>query len=247
MTTQTKSILLFLGGMTLGGGAGVLATRGYFKKKYEEIADAEIQEMDDYFHKKNQELIKLFEDKSKEGQGLFSVVHEAAVKVKEEYSDISRNEVMAQAKEKLTRNYEQTTNYANMYRSKTPGYDDLTEEEYEALENALEDTSEEAVARAAHEDHQANKDRPPKIISEDALGELPGYIDQKTLFFYRLDDTVTDEEDEIVDDPEYLLGDCLDKYNFRESDEKTIFVRNFALDTVYEVQKVEAAFGEDES
>ena len=235
MTNQTKSILLFLGGMTLGGGAGVLATRGHFKKKYEERADAEIQEMEEYFYKKNQELVELVEDNARIAKNFV---------VELDGPNIDRETMMKNAREKLTRNYEQTTNYANMYQKKTPGYDDMTDEEFEELENTLEDTSEEAAARVAHEDHQSNKDRPPKIISEDSLGELPGYIDQKVLFFYRLDDTITDEEDQLIDDPDYLLGDCLDKYNFRESDEKTIFVRNFALDTVYEVQKVEAAFEE---
>lgn len=227
MNNKVKSIIIFVGGMLTGGGVGVLATRGYFRKQFAEKADAEIAEMEEYFHKKQQELVDLFnEDEFQEK------VEEPAESKK------SEEEVKASIKEKLTRNYEQTTNYAKMYR---------TEEELEedGLADAVEVDSEEARARAAHEDHQANKNRPPKIISEDALGEIPAYVEHKVLFFYRLDDTITDEEDQVIDDPEYLLGDALDKYNFRESEENIIFVRNFALDTVYEIQKLDSAFEEE--
>lgn len=243
---NTKSILLFLGGSAVGGAAGVLGTMSYFKKKYGAIADMEIEEMEKYYTKKNRELVELFEEDEFQ-----------------EESDL-KDEKKSEIKEKLTRNYEQTTNYANMYKKNKDyehgtNYDDIYKknkvERTELMEKDAErefptedeedENSMEYQARMATEDHKANMNRPPKIISEESLGEIPGYIEHKVLFFYRIDDILTDEEDQIIDDPDYLLGDALDKFNFRESDETTIFVRNFALDTVYEVQKIEGEFEEE--
>lgn len=219
---SVKNILCFIGGVVVGAAGGVLATRQYFKAKYQAEADAEIEEMSQYYSKKYDDLV-----------GLFYGEDDLKNELKEEQEEKPQDE--SEIREKLQRNYEQTTNYAKMYHSK---------EEEENLEEEFE--SERDAAESATEDHNRNKDKPPRIISEGALGEIPAYYENKVLFFYRLDDVVTDEEDNVIDDPEYLLGDCLDKYNFRESEEKLIFVRNFALDTVYEVQKINAAHYDEE-
>lgn len=246
MNPTVKNVMIFVAGAGSGGAIAALATKEYFRKKYAEIADAEIADMEDYYHRRVEEIVNYFPE------------DEEVNPVDEDYNGISEEEAEGMTsdpdsiKEKLTRNYEQTTNYAKMYKGgkNKPARGELTEEEKEQLnaesESPTEDDSMEAQAERATEEHAANMDRPPKLISEDALGELPGYIEHKVLFFYKLDDILTDEEDNVIDDPDYLLGDCLDKYNFRESEETIIFVRNFALDTVYEVQKVDAAFDDGE-
>ena len=247
MNQTVKNVIIFVAGAGSGGAIAAFATKEYFRKKYAEIADAEIADMEDYYHRRVEEIVNYFPE------------DEEVNPVDEEYNGMSEEEAEGMMtndpdsiKEKLTRNYEQTTNYAKMYKGSKgkSGYYELTDEEKEQLnaeaESPTEDDSMEAQAERATEEHAANMDRPPKLISEDALGELPGYIDHKVLFFYKLDDILTDEEDNVIDDPDYLLGDCLDKYNFRESEETIIFVRNFALDTVYEVQKVDAAFDDGE-
>lgn len=232
MLKNIKPILWFLSGVVSGSGVTVLVMREHFRKKYEERADAEIEEMEKFYAKKVDEIIQYFPDNEEDLKFV--------VKVDED--------------EETERKEPRTVNYTKMYANKHPERAELTEEDLEELaaecespsEDDVEDESMEAAAKRATEDHRANMHRPPKIISEEALGELPGYIENQTLFYYSLDDTLTDEDDQIIDDPDYLLGDTLDKYNFRESDEKMIFVRNFALDTVYEVQKVDGAFEEDE-
>ena len=203
-----KNLLVFLGGVATGVAGGVLATKQYFKKKYQEEADTEIDEMDQYFKKKYEDLLNLFDEEEK--------IEEPTVEKK---------------------SHKEKTQYDKAYH----GANDLTDEEKEDLDSLLENPTDEEIGEAMTKEHLANKNRSPRIISEESLADIPPYFDQKVLFFYRLDDVVTDEEDEVIDDPDYLLGDCLDKYNFRESDEKLIFVQNFALDTVYEVQKINAA------
>lgn len=91
-------------------------------------------------------------------------------------------------------------------------------------------------------EREKNKNKPPKIISAEAVGELPAYIENKVLYLYNWDETVVDDEENVIDHPEELLGDCLEQYDFYDSDERIIFVMNYSLDTCYEIQKVDASW-----
>ena len=48
----------------------------------------------------------------------------------------------------------------------------------------------------------------------------------------------SDEDEEEIPDPRMLVGNCLDKFSFRDSDENSIFVRNSRLGFDYEIVKV---------
>lgn len=98
----------------------------------------------------------------------------------------------------------------------------------------------------AFDDHQRNKNKPPKIISAEVYGELPAHIDKKVLYLYAYDETVVDEDndDEPLTEPERLIGDALTKYDFIDNDERIIFVMNYALDTCYEIQKIDASWSD---
>ena len=128
------------------------------------------------------------------------------------------------------------------------GYCELIDEHVGAddtcsdFKNINETTPEEE----AFDEHQKNKNKPPKIISAEAYGELPAYIDKKVLYLYSHDEVVVDEdnEDDPIDEPERLIVDALTKYDFIDNDERIIFVMNYAQDTCYEVQKVEAAWSD---
>jgi hypothetical protein len=147
-----------------------------------------------------------------------------------------------QIKEQLEKNQRETTRYANMYKEKK---EDPADFEYPEEDVILEDDEdEESPEEAAHNDHIKNRNRRPRIISEEAVNEMPPYYDFDNLYYYTHDLTLCDDNDQVIDEPGYLVGDCLEKYNFVDSDEKVIFVQNFQLDMVYEVQKVEAAYGD---
>lgn len=96
----------------------------------------------------------------------------------------------------------------------------------------------------AHNFHQKNKEKPPRLISSEEAGDLPPFVEHEVLFFYSYDEVLVDENDEEIENPEMLTGDCLDKYGFVDNEEKIIFVLNYELTTCYEIQKVRAAFGD---
>ena len=56
--------------------------------------------------------------------------------------------------------------------------------------------------------------------------------------YYTEDDLLVTEENEVIEDVQRLIGDALTKYDFAKNDEKVIFVQNFELNTVYEIEKV---------
>lgn len=111
------------------------------------------------------------------------------------------------------------------------------DEELEQDETAADVETAERIYKA----HQKEKNRKPRIISADKLGELEGYEDA-VLFYYVDDETLATEEGSIIDNEELLIGDALTKYGFADSDERMILVQNFNLRTVYEIQKVNGAY-----
>lgn len=84
----------------------------------------------------------------------------------------------------------------------------------------------------------------PKIISEESYFEEYRHFDKAELEYYTEDDVLIDpESEEEVDDLARVVGDCLDKYGFRENpEEERIFVRNFGFGTDYEITKIFAQF-----
>lgn len=86
--------------------------------------------------------------------------------------------------------------------------------------------------------------REPRLIKYEDFGELP-YYDKITLLYYMDDEVVTTEDDEIIPNPEELLGDALTKFGFNKNDERVIFVRNEKRNTDYEVDKVFAAYAKE--
>ena len=210
--------IIFVAGLIVGAGSGVLATWQYFKQKYEAQAQEEIQDALDY--------IRETQPYGYRGE---SIMEDDA-----EINPTDSN--LDEIKEKLLKNEAQTTNYASMYKNKE--VDPVQAKFKEAEDLAEVDTDEETPEEQANREHQENRNKPPQIISVEEYENLPAYITHETLYYYHYDEIVTDDNDNEIPDPETYIGDALDKYGFRESDEAIIFVMNYATDTAYEIQRV---------
>lgn len=90
-------------------------------------------------------------------------------------------------------------------------------------------------------EHEARRTMQPRIIKEDDYGN-DGTLEQESLFYYQGDDTLVTEDDEEIHDIPLVVGDCLDKFGFRDNDEKRICVRNYKLGKDYEVIKVDGPY-----
>lgn len=241
-----KNILLFVGGLAIGGAAGVFGSMKYFQNKYQKQYEEDHAALEEYYHRTDEYARGDHEDEEEEFEPDVNPSTETNSRPGGRMSQEERDVIKA----KLNRNWEGTTNYAGMYREKN-GYTEgkLAEAQHplDQGEPGEEDPEDEELSTPeedAFDDHQKNKNRDPKIISADAYSELPAHIDKKVLYLYAYDETVVDEDndDEPIEDPERLIGDALTKYGFIDNDERIIFVMNYSLDTCYEVQKVDASW-----
>lgn len=81
----------------------------------------------------------------------------------------------------------------------------------------------------------------PKLISADKYDDDPEYR-KELLYYYQEDDVLTTEDEEEIENEFEVVGDCMDKFDFRGSEESYIHVRNPETMTDYEIQKIFAAF-----
>lgn len=272
---NNKNILIFIGGMILGGAAGIFGTRAVLVKKYDERTMKWKEELQEYYERTDEYARVPHEDDQKETSSEEGISRPGGRMTPEERASV---------REKLQKNYEQTTNYAAMYKTSSDGIDPAEmehpeEEESEAGTCANCGNKEDLVSggkkscychriddfvdeqdacsdwepeqpndqnevseEQAFDDHRKNMNKPPKIISAEAYSNLPAHIDQQVMFFYYYDEVLCDENEEMIDEPGLLIGDALTKYDFADSDERCIFVMNYATDTCYEIQKVDASW-----
>lgn len=191
-----------------GVAAGIIFTSIYWKKKMDKILAEEL----DYIRPNSDEF-------SEPG------VEVNPPRADGPLSEEDRNEI----REKLVRNFEQTSSYATMYK-------DAAEEEH-PVDSDEDDDVEDELDRI-NEEHRENFNKPPKIISAEEFSNLPPQFETDALYFYHYDDVLVDDEDDEIDDPGVLIGDCLDKYGFRDSDEEIIFVINYRIDKAFEIHRV---------
>lgn len=252
-----------------GGGLGSLVVRTVLKKKYEEKLSTEIGEMELWYEKKVNELCEKMQEQydydiSRKREAIITetfkkrekLVPEEELEEEEEEQEKNQRmntEEMKEIREKLKKNWNETTNYAAMYQVRKKDEKDEEGSIYEGIANGPEDDDpeeedfieEDKKVKALHEAHQRTKNRAPKIISSEAVSDLPPNIDLVSLRYYQDNDVLITENEELVDDPGNLVGDCLTKYGFDENSEEIIYVMNYSQDTVYEIQKIFSSYEEE--
>lgn len=236
---NARNVIIFLCGIGAGFLGGILASKNYFEKISNDRADKEIEEMREFFKKKTENYLVseegVVEDPcdgeliSNTGRENGKLDNDERNKIKNEYR-IKRAGYISDSKG------DDVTPYHKMYKKNIPN--DRAEEEGPEEDNVEDETLEDRANRL----HEKNRNRKPKIISVDELGDLEAYIEEKTLFYYTYDDVLTDEDDNEIDNPGYLVGDCLEKYDFANNDENVIYVLNYSIDTCYEIQKVRGSW-----
>ncbi len=178
MNNKTINFMIFV----LGAAVGSVVTWKYIEKKYERIAQDEINSVKEVFSKRVAE----FTEDTKE-------VQIKADNAKEKPNII---EYAARLREQ---------GYTN--------YSDMVDEKPE-------------------EEESMNIDKPPYVIAPEEFGELDDY-DTISLTYYA-DQILADDNDEIVEDIEDVVG--FDSLNsFGEYEDDSVFVRNDRLKCDYEI------------
>lgn len=239
---EKETIFGIIVGAVAGGAIGGFSVYGIMKKKYTKI----LNEQRDNYEKllDDAEAFNIEDDVPDEFK---------RYKPNEDVSSdndgkITENEKKV-IKEKLKFNNSKTTEYAKMYSlSPSEVIDRQAEAGVPDPEEASNNESDEETSNIfkATQEAISNQNRPPVIISEEHFNDFlenNSLWDCETLFLYN-DDTITTEDDKIIEGEELklMLGDCLDKYGFRDSDEKIIYVQCFRLNTVYQITKFNKPF-----
>lgn len=223
--------LYFLSGLILGAAGGAVGHHIYMVKKLDKYTDEEIEEYEDI----SEEYLRSGEDE----------VNPDKTNTGREHGPITAKQ-RDEIRSKLKKNWEKTTNYASMYSGANEHPVDSDEDEEIDISEESNDSEEiEAIEEAldATMNHEANKNKKPRIISYEAVTDLPSYIEQEDLFYYMDDDILANEAEEELD-PETFVGDALRKYGFAYNDETEIYVMNYQLDTCYCITKVNSAFAD---
>ncbi|MFL5661345.1 MAG: hypothetical protein ACJ8BW_08325 [Ktedonobacteraceae bacterium] len=99
-----------------------------------------------------------------------------------------------------------------------------------------------------HEERRKRSPDKPYVIHIDERFDKEGYQDV-TLTYYTVDDVLCNEQDEIIDpdgDRERLIGEAsLDRFGHGSNDASIVYVRNDALEILFEVVKSPHSFAEE--
>lgn len=237
---MVKECIIFAVGAAIGAGTTVLIMRKRYDKKYNELLKDAIDSDADFRLREAER--KLAEIKARENGYIQSSGEE-----KPTSKSVNKVDALDPAKAKSTQektggdkigkaNY---VDYTSYYENKVAN--EYPREEYEKA-------SEEAAyeAERLNEDYHANCNKPPKIVSrEEFYSPEYEHHDKTTLYFYKEDEVLATEANEVVHDPPRLIGDALDKFGFRGNAEEVIYVRNYGFGIDYEIDKVDDSFAEN--
>lgn len=221
MTTNIKYAIIFVSGVAIGSGITWIA----LKKKYEDLAEKEIAEARNYYQNKVKSIYKGEPEKHKKvDQKPTELIRERSTI---DYSADKKNKTVVD----YTKYYDKKPDPAEM---EYPVEGDSNEEEHLNYRDGKRDSEEAAALHG--------------IIAISPEEFAVGFTNHEkiTLFYWMDDDTLSTEEEELIDDPARVVGDCLETTGFKysDSDVDVIYVRNFDLGCDYEVQRFPSSYAE---
>lgn len=116
---------------------------------------------------------------------------------------------------------------------------------YERSEEMEEMENFEGEDKTPYSSYSGNKEVNvmPYVISEQVYYEENTINDKITLSYYTDDDTLVDEDDSVIQDIDYHIGEeSLNHFGDMSGDPSIVYVRNEKLASDYEVVKVEASY-----
>jgi len=219
-------------GLIAGGITGYLATRHYLEHKYQEQANAEIDEMRASFDSK----IGKIKEIAKTPVNPIKQEHREYVAV-----PFTKDQAMKKDYTKFIKSSKTTDPVVYEH----PMDDGEEGEAVEIDEGRRYLESQSAADRQSEaENSERDRRRPPRLIRAEEYG-TDSRFEPASLYYYVLDDTLATEAEEKIDrdDIPMHVGDALTKYGFIDDDNATaIYVRNERLACDYEITKVNAAY-----
>lgn len=231
-----KECIIFAVGALVGTGATVLIMRKKYDEKYNKLLkDAINSDADFRLREANK---KLAEAKALQSGYIQSSGEEKPETDKklEKVDTIDRNESNQKKSGDSKIGKPNYVDYTSYYEAKVAN--EYPREEYEKAEES-------AYSEADKLNNSQDSNKQPKIVSKEEFDSAEyEYYDKATLYFYKEDQVLATEDDEVIEDPFKYVGNALDKYGFRNNSENVIYVRNYKFNCDYEIDKIENSFAE---
>lgn len=151
---------------------------------------------------------------------------------KENYSSTNLEKSSGEKTEK--KSAPQTKEPTDYTRFSKPDLNDVIKRAEEKLANE---------ANPTEEDEPASKLKGPRVIRTSEFGQDRS-LDIEDLYYYTDDDVLANEDNEEIDEDTmvYMIGDGLDKFNYRTNNERYRYVRNEKYGKDYRIEKIRGSF-----
>lgn len=230
---MNKTIILCLGSFVVGATASFLITRGLLKQKYATFAEEEIASVKEAFArakerrkpilKEKEDISKVAKEKKKEETG------------KDPNGVLARSSIKENTYQKTKKDYHLVGKPEVEETPDDPDTSDEDEEEDEEERDAAGKTEQE-MKEAFVVDRTL-----PYIITDQEFSDENPHYDKVSLYFYKHDEVVCEENEEPIDDVENVIGyealNILDK-------QMGVWVRNERLAIDYEIIGINASYAE---
>lgn len=154
--------------------------------------------------------------------------------IEKKYKDIADEEIES-VKQVFKERQEKISNIGSNVNNFETYKDIIKDLSYEKEDSEIEEKTNESNDISLEEDIDRSK---PYVISPEEYGEIFGY--ETKSWTYYADDVLVDEFDQIVEDPEFYIGDGLK--HFGEFEDDSVFIRDEKSSTDYEILKVTEEF-----
>ena len=220
---MNKALLGFAFGVTVGA----LVTVAIVEEKYRKIAEEEIEAVRNYYKNKDKSFEELEIEHNREK--MFKEAEDVESMEFSELPNRSERVVVKDAKHEIPKEtYDKIVSDLGYTEQQM---DDLLADP-DVIVQQTEDGEYEIIVGA--------KKNEPYTITPDEFGELDGY-DCEYLTYYS-DCVLTNEDDEVIEEPYSIIGDALNC--FGEYVDDSVFVRNDRDKCDYEIVKYNKPFGE---
>lgn len=217
MSTGGKCLLYFIGGVFVGAGVTYLALKKHFEVK----ADETIEDVKRAFGERLDEI----EDERNKALGIANKAIISAGGYEDGKNPGGRDALNGSG---VLRGIVQssTTNAVDYTKYYSKDGSEVEEETIEEVNEMADETYKEPTVSSSIE-----------LISSNDYGHMVGY-DFKELYLFAGNNVLVDEDDEVIDDPGYLLGNLMETSEFTSNGEEELYVRNNRISSDFRITKL---------
>ena len=228
-TNIVKGILIFATGV----GVGALVTNKLLKNNYQQLVQEEIDSIKENFkkneeYKRKRDLVDINNEKK-------SLIYRKSLDKYRTYSNTNIDPAELVSPPEGDNDADEPED--EEYETEDDDDDDETEDDDDDEYSADEAISTEQINRRDH--------ITPYVISYKEFSEEKDYYDKLTISYYNVDDTLADDQEEILDVTSIIGNEALSCFGRGSNDSEVVYVRNERLASDFEVIRTQQSYQEN--